>query len=795
MKKEYFEKCCNSGDNKEVHLFLKYIKHNYQEYVVIGLLFVLFNIFTSSTDWGTLNGWQAWFKACFNVLKDASFQTLWIAIPVYILSRTRVVVKEQEELHKEFATKVDLLAEQIHKDLLTSVEKQAREQKVVQEKYDAKVNDLAKRIHDDLPTLTSLITQEKGFESKLQKIQDIQVPGARWIYSKFISSLLEKSFSSFTIKMPPLEYSSFSGELFELCQKSIYLTGSMRPSEWLKSLVNTSSLGSRDANAVNRDHFFNNKLNIDQFRLIVGKKNHSITLKNNTTIGADNKFRVVCLNDYDWKHLFISERSIDAYYDINAPEDIKHSYFRILAHRDSTFNPFEYEYALYDNELLLKYHKRDFMLTLISKEGNNVNGRNNQEFDAVKDFFSSYISLIQDKTRDDLGDLKGYTYIKEQVRIKKLQLLGDIFNNKNRLPHKLSYLYSGGLKWEEYVSKDSTKYKSFATQAVEDGVRHFFGSQGGIQELEIIEIGAGTGDKTIQICDILAHRIESYTLLDISNQLLDKAQSKLYGRMPRLEEEQKSKKILLDCCLEENEERFRQAIQRKDVFILSNSTLLTETGFNWRVLRKAQKIFITIDLLVKTEKENEDLKNALEDYLVAKELLLYPLKIFEIPLEENISDKLFSSDYDNKHSVFRVKFNLKKYFDTRHIDFGELKNFTEDNLIPEILDTEEKDEEKRRKLNHAIEDKNKKIGRRNKIRQEKNVSYLNQRERFREIEDLVVLESLKFKYDKANHGKTETEITNYFKDLGFSTEVKLFEYEDGNKTEAFAAILLTPCRR
>lgn len=745
---------------KPIRLFGRFLREDLLLKVSIALFIFTLKVLEKMPDIPDITNLEEVLSVMGIVLKkrllDIIFNTLWISFAVYLLKLFQESVREQKEN---------------------------------QVRYNQRVDSLAAKIHSNLPRLTSLITRENHFESTLEKFHQIQTPGARWIYSKFISSLLEKSFSSFTIRMTPLEYSGFSSELFNSCERSIFLTGSMRPSEWLNSLVDTS-VDCRDLNEERRGLFFNNQLDVKEFMNIISDTNHSLTLTNNTAILPNNKFRVVCLEKHDWEYLFMSERSIDAYYIINDPRKIKHSYFRKYSQpRLSLFNPFKYEYALYDEELLLRYDREKNSLTLVIASRKEGSIDEQDEFAEAKVFFKCHIDSA---TTEKECDLKGYLLIKEEVRKDKLEILESILDSKmKKLPHKLCYLYSGGLKWEKYINKDTTKYKSSATKAVEDGVRGFFGGRRAEdQNLEIIEIGAGTGEKTIKVCEVIAHRINSYVLLDISSYFLEKSGYRLQERMPHLVVGQNIKKILLDCCLEKNKEEFCRAIDNRDVFILSNSTLLTEAGFNWCYLKKARKIFITIDLLVKKEDDQEELsaylKKACSDYLQAKELLLYPLKIFEIPIKANFNDTqldtLFSFAYNDASFSLQVKFNLQGYFDLCSIDFGNLKGFDQESLISS---KQESNTRRRSEINNEIKQRN---NRRQKLHED----YIAKREGLKSVKELIILESLKFKYDKANPEKTETEITNYFNELDFSTEVKLFEYENGNKTEAFAAILLTP---
>lgn len=657
------------------------------------------------------------------------FSILWIALPIYILERLKLYMKEQEELQA----------------------KSIAEQMELWRKYDGKVDSLANKIHAALPRLTSLITTERTFESRLEDVQKVEAHGARWIYSKYISNFLEKSFSSFTIKLSPLKYSNFSGELFQLSEMSIYLTGSMTPSQWLDSLVDTSNQATGQHFEHQRDMFFNNELPIINYEKIISKENHSIVLKNNSMIAPENKLRIVCLNNYDWEYLFMSERSVDAYYAINNHETIPNSFFKNQAEiNNDSFNPFQYEYALYDDQLLLKYDKEKELLTLISSQ------EKSPEFTAVHNFFEAHIQYVG---RDLRGSFEGYLEIKERIRKKKIELIEEINKNK-RLPHKLSYLYGGGRKWGEYIDRGRTRYTNLATQSIEDGIFDFFiRNTNNRSSLNIVELGAGTGERTARVYDTLGRtRVNSYEIVDISSSLLKQAGAELHQRHIQFTA------TLLDCCSSQtsDQDNFRQLIKDKDVFILSNSTLIADPEFEWESLQGAKSIFITIDLLSSSNTRQSGEGCAFNDYLEAKEFLLYPLKIFEIPIKTENINGLFTFHYDEESSIFKMMFNLQKYLN--QVKFGEVRDFTEESRG--IKENEKLDD---LKGTHQ--------------------TYLDKRRKLKSIQELVVLESLKFRHDKSKPTGTKQKISSFFEQKGFNSNIHLFEYNNG---VTFAAILLTP---
>lgn len=617
-----------------------------------------------------------------------------------------------------------------------------------------------KRVDAHLPKLTALITNEESFEKHLTNIKKLESSSERWIYSEYISKLLYSSFVPFMIKMTALDYSNFSSKIFKETKTSIYLTGSMRPSTWLNSLVNIDkmNIARNSENIKKRTDFFNNSLEINAFKEILNRENHSLTLiKECTHLQSKNKLRVVCLDKYDVNYFFISERSIDAYYNINNPKDLPNSYFwEYPTDTAADFNPLQYEYALYDEKLLLRYDKKKEELYLISTISD---GKDKKEFEGVKKFFNDQILKISSKDNEDLLD---YWKIKKKIRQEKIKLLNLIIKNK-KIPHKLSYLYSGGIHWNKYINDEETKYSAKAPEVIEEGLKHFkdklFPTPN--DKIEIIEIGAGSGEKISAICDTLhADKIKSYKLLDISRFLLNKSNDVLFERMPILlknktkEEKEKIREeniVLVDCCGNEEEKRIlKGSIANKYVFIPSNSTLFTEDGFQWEDLRSSKGIFITLDLYQESQNNR-----TFTDHLKAKKLILYPLKIFEIPLNfENINDSFFEVKVDqNNPFIYNITFDLMRYFTDSNVQFGKLGE--DEGVIA---------------VDQCFKE------------------YKKLREKLTKMNDLIVLSSLKFKY--TTDIDTEKTIKEYFNKHKFNADI----YISTCSGDRFASILLTANR-
>ena len=583
---------------------------------------------------------------------------------------------------------------------------------------------------DNLSYFSAFHTENNSLKRRLDSISELE-PSQQWILSKYISKLLSESIGSFSINLSAVEYSQFSSLLFLECKGSIDLTGSLRPATWLNLLVDETN----SQNRYDRKQFFNNILDYTKFP--INEDNHSITLINQCShISIDNKFRVVCLSQYDINFLYISERSIDTYYHINNPEKLPKSFFKEYnPYFYKIMNPMEYEYALYDKPLLLKYKKEENkkgILKLINKN-DIIEVEDRIDFYEVLDFFK--------KSRTQ--PLLDYKKIKEKVNKEKISLLSKIIENKV-LPHKLSYLYSGGIRWVRFLEKGNTKYCDSATLAIQDGLIKFKNSLNN-GAISIIEIGAGAGDRISTICDTLgSNNISSYHLLDISDYLLNKANEVLKERMPKLRGS--NNKILLDCCDSLNKEKFENEIKDKYVFIPNNSTLFTEEGFMLESLKKAKGVFITLDMY-----DKKDDKKTFNDHLEAKELFLFPLRIFEIPIDgptlndENNKDIFFHNKYEN--NKFKITFNIKAYTDKLK------ENLRKQDVFGNI-----------KKIDNS----------------ESFNTYNNLRKKLISITDLTVLSSLKFSEEK--------DIKTYFNDFNdFNIDIHTFE----RGKDKFASILLT----
>jgi hypothetical protein len=591
---------------------------------------------------------------------------------------------------------------------------------------------------DECPKMTALHTEEKTFEQKIKLLGDLEEPHQRWLLAKYISKMLAKSFESFKIMIDPPEYSEFSSDLFSESKKSVKLISSMHPSTWLHALAKDTSI---------EESFFSNQLRVDDYQ--VNEKNHAIILRGCNHIKE--RVRFVCLDKYDWKYLFISEKSVDAYYYINNNGSGLKTYFIIDAN-DEHIQPSTYEYALYDEELLLKWDTKELSLVM---------GEKNKELIAVKEFFAKH---IKESKKND------YYSIKLKIQNEKISYLNKILND-HYLPHKLSYIYNGGEEWIKYIRVNGIKYADKATKAIEEGLIYF---RHKIilndNKISVLEIGPGSGERISTICDcIRSNNIKEYFLLDISRRLLDTSKSVLQKRIPNTFGE--SQIIPIDCC--EDIDKLQNSVLNKFVIIPMNSTLFTEPGFDLNNLRSASSIFITLDMY----KENE----SYDDHIKALELFLNPLKIFEIPIEKDIIVKferfLFKGEYENTKQIFNIFFNLKMYIGlvTMSITESDISNFTDNFYSTDnsILWREIRDFHISKKINiFAPSNGNLKKG-------TLYSDYMKKRKDFFNIKKLRVLSSLKFEDESTFLA------SNIFQIEGFDMEYKISE--DRN----FISILLT----
>ena len=681
--------------------------------------------------------------------------------------------KANDEGNKEIGSVKDLVKD-VLKDVNTALSAQTNSiNSLISSKLDSIGSSVGESLHkiDDCPRLTAFHTENGSFKNRMEDIEALK-PNQRWMMSKFISKLIGFHFDSFTLRMETRQYSLFSKEIMKECIDSVLLTGSMRPSTWLFRLADENQTTSIN-------FYFNNLFPIKSFPL--GEGNHSLFLNK---VNIRDRLRVVCLSPDDMINLFISERSVDTYFDINNPKCGVNTFFTLWQDGiRKKMKPLKYEYALYDRSLLFKFDREKEELTVINGNSTHENSDNNDEFKEVVNFF--------DNPQNVSCSRKSYDEIILEIQKQKLRLLNRIRETK-LLPHKYSYLYSGADSWTSYT-KEKTKYGVSSTIAIEKAIRSLIKKE--TKPLDIIEIGAGNGNRISTVCDAIGtDNINTYTVVDISSSLLDKANSVLQGRIPN----NKCKSVVFDCCLRSNQNQLKEMTKEKTVLILSNSTLFQEDGFKWESLNQAKQILLSIDLVT-------DENNTYDDLIKAKKLFLLPLKIFEIPIIDGIIDGLieylFSReiiDVNDTLAEVNIIFNLKLYINIlKYVIASDKDSFSR------ALDQLAEDE----KIRKDFADKINKISKEIELPEEpfelfeylsdnKHISteYLLARNDFYEMDRLIVLSCLKMRSKamiekEAKNSKKmnvdDEKVKEFFSKYGFDVKTKVVN-------ERFVGILLTP---
>lgn len=703
---------------------------------------------------GENNGFQ-WSPFAMKILISTIVFALIIRMPSYFISQIKTI------------------SEDINKRINENNEAIKEDQQKLKDTIQNSLSDNLRKI-DRCPRMTAFYTENGSLKRRLDSMGELE-PNARWMMSMFISKLLAFHFDSFTVKMDTQQYSLFSEEVMRECRKSVFLTGSMRPSTWLNEHADKDQ-----KNVV--ELYFNNITPIREFPI---KKDNDFQILNKCDV--DKRIRIVCLSPEDMYYLFISERNVDTYFSMNNSQFGVETFFKTWQDsQKKKMKPLKYEYALYDNVLLFKFDKIEGTLTVINGNSAYENSENSSEFTEVQSFFKN--------KRDEGSSIKGYSEIILEIQKQKIRLLRRI-NETKLLPHKFSYLYTGAQLWVNFT-KEKTKYGISSTIAIGKAIKSFFKEK---MPLNIVEIGAGSGNKITAVCDAIGtDNIESYTIVDISSSLINNSIGILGERISK----NKCKSVVLDCCLRANHSVVRDLTKDKTVLILSNSTLFMEDGFNWESFNQAKQILLSIDIV-------SDLNDTYNDLIKARKLFLSPLKIFEIPIVDSLIDKFSSYLFSYKTMTisgpfieFCVYFNLKFYLELLSCKDTEGNNLSFDDIADEISN-----EVDRRKIVGKIEEYWKTSEPDLQwanidfeyISDNKTLSddYLNERKSFFEQKELKVLSCLKYainldenqnvndkKVYKINNEESSL-IKEYFKGLGYDVKAKAVN-------EQFVGFLLTP---
>jgi len=568
------------------------------------------------------------------------------------------------------------------------------------------------KLLDKCPRMIAFHTKGNVLEEKIKIID--QSKDHKWLLSRFISKMLEYAFKEFSFKISPSEYAERAKDFLSEAKEKVMLSSSYSPYVWLSEL---SSPNGVSAGEDEKERFFNNE--IEHYPFITGQKEklHSYYMAN---IASKKSERFVLLSEYDWDNLYLAERYLDEYYFLNANEK-SGSEENLITYYINPYTaklPKEHkdllmsEATLYDGSILLNYSTKDEILSCVT----------DAKVERSKEIF-----------KDARNAAIRYNALKDEIIRIKIDKVTEILQAK-KIPHTLAYLFKGAENWEEYC-KTERDYVRCSINILYKGLSELITSpifpENGT--FKIVEIGSGTGDKINCVFDVLGKRIESYELIDVSEELLRKAETKL--REQKIDPH-KIKTHLMDIFDVDDNTRNQLRIISQDslVIIQANSSLFTENDSWVDTFMEAKAIFLTLDMY-DTYKTLSKEEFYYQQHII--KLLLHPLRAFEIPIHTKIikEKKLLSVSYSK--NKLKIIFRLKDYI-------------------------------------NCLDDEQKLI-----LNKKKTKEYKDKRNDLLQINDLVVFDSLKF--------SDEDSIVSYFKKLGFNSKIHI---ESSQKCD-FAAILLT----
>jgi hypothetical protein len=566
------------------------------------------------------------------------------------------------------------------------------------------------------PRMTVFHTKDNVLENKLDILNRSR--HHKWLLSKFMSQMLTYAFKEFSFKISSRAYAELAKDFLCEANEKVTLSSSYSPYTWLSELSSDDYV---TANEKLKRAFFNNE--IEHYPIGRGQREklHSYYLSNLASIKSE---RYVLLSRYDWDNLYLAERYLSEYhfYNTNNGKEGKLiTYYIDPTNHDlseETQALFMDEVALYDKSLLLKYSPKIEKLLCIPDQRDVENAE--AIFEQVRGIAIKYDQL-EDKIIND--------------KIKLLDsIIGNNLNN-SKIPHAFLYRFKGADNWEEYCRVEAD-YMKQSNKILEKGLSEFIKSPifSEDDQLDIVEIGPGTGDKISNVFDILGKKIRSYKLIDVSEELLKKSEKVLKEQKIDLSNIEVHLMDIFDTN-EIKRDKLRETLRNSFVIIQANSSLFTEDDSCFEIFNETKAVFLTLDMYG-AEKNHSRRDFYYQQHIM--ELLLHPLRAFEVPIHTNIikEQHLLCVDYDNNNRL-KVIFKLKDYIS--HLD-------NEQKLM---------------------------------LSKKKPKNYKDRRNDLLCKNDLIVFDSLKF--------KDENSIVCYFKKLGFNVIVVP---EKSTKCD-FVAILLT----
>lgn len=489
-------------------------------------------------------------------------------------------------------------------------------------KIDNKLKNQLTRILDQ----SALYTDENVLEKKLLYLNTIKGP-AVWVVSKFISKQISKNLVDFKFKINASEYSEFSSQIYFEPNHSLYITNSINFYSWFKVLLDKYKFDSIIENIYNPNSLDNIDFSVPPH----------IDAWNKVSI---KKKRLVVLTEKELSTFFIYKPFYNFFLEITEAKDENDKTTRFILNTNfnekvgNKYNVIDYDYAVFDEKVLLKWKNplyNDDNTELEIDEDFDVNSILLRLFD---DDYWLKLQTAKDITRE-IGKVR--TKIKEKAISEK------------KIDHKYSYYAFGAELWQK-INKEPEYFlglneQKYLVQFLKDKIN---------TKYNIVHLGSGGGKEIKSVLYAIPNNmISSYSVIDISPDILDKAKETFSENAPKLNLN-KSNFIIADLLDDDFPKTNIPSSNARLFLLVSNGYLLS----NDKVLRNINEIMEDNDRLIITVENADNLnnENVINNYLTEPVLQLFnlSLKIFDIDCKD---PKYFHFVNNNPHFIgyFKLK--------------------------------------------------------------------------------------------------------------------------------------------
>lgn len=464
-------------------------------------------------------------------------------------------------------------------------------------KIDNKLKNQLTRMLDQ----SALYTDENILEKKLMLLKKIDGP-AVWVVSKFISKQISKNLVDFKFKINASEYSEFSSQIYFEPNHSLYITNSINFYSWFKVLLDKNKFDSVIENIYNPNSLdnidFSLPPHIDAWNKVSTKKK-----------------RLVVLTEKELSTFFIYKPFYDFFLEITEAKNENDKTTKFILNSKFNekvsykYNVVDYDYAVFDEKVLLKWK-------------NPLYNNDNTELE-IDENFDSNSTLLRLFDDDYWSKLKIAKDITCEIKIVKTKIKRKAISEK-KIDHKYSYYAFGAELWQ----KINKEHKYILGQNEQKYLVQFLKNEIN-SKYNIVHLGSGGGKEIKSVLDAIPHNmISSYSVIDISPDILDKAKETFNENAPTLNLN-KSNFIIADL-LDEDFPKTNIPSSNDRLFLLvSNGYLLS----NDRVLHNINEIMEENDNLIITVENADGLTN---DYIINNYLTEPVLQLFNLSL--NIFD-------------------------------------------------------------------------------------------------------------------------------------------------------------